>query len=405
MLTAYACCPNVGSEAGNGWSWTVNYARNGYQVHVITSLIYKKEIAEFLRTHPDAGLQFYFADSSLSFSSFKIPVFGNYIHYYWWILKTRRIIKRLSATTTFSHAHHITYSSIKFGCPLFDLGIPTYLGPIGGSELPDKSLKKYLGRHYYFEYFKNGLSYFLAAVNPSVKKSIQQAAAILSSNAIADALINKYTVKEPGRMFDAGLADYFVQDYDKSFNGGTVEILWTGTMFPRKGLNLAIDAVSRLPQDLDFHFTVLGDGQLRNAVEKQTAALGLQQRITFKGHVSHMEVMKAMQQAHILLFPSLIDSCPTQVFEAFAVGLPVVTLDHQGMHDQVSADRGIKIAIGKGADYPQLLADAICSMTGNAETYLQYSKKAYLFGQQQIWSKRINEFLTKIRTTSLNPAF
>ena len=35
-MSAYACEPNMGSEAGVGWNWAAQAALQGHEVHVIT---------------------------------------------------------------------------------------------------------------------------------------------------------------------------------------------------------------------------------------------------------------------------------------------------------------------------------------------------------------------------------
>ena len=391
LITAYSCCPDTGSESGNGWNWIMSYLENGYRVYCITSSIYKAEIMGYLALHKTENLLLYFTDNRFTLTLFRIPALGDYIHYYSWIIRAEKIIRGLDIP--FLHAHHVTYSSIKFGTPLYNVKMRVILGPLGGSELPHKSLKKYLGGYYYFEYFKNLLSYALAKLNPSVSKSIRQADIILTSNAIAEGIIHKYCDKKTIRMFDAGLSDYFRMPFSRTDLHGPVRIIWIGTMFPRKGLNLAIEAISQLPADFDYHFTIAGDGRLMNEATQLVESLNIQKHVTFLGHVSHKEVMLQMHQNHVLLFPSLIDSCPTQIFEAFATGLPVVTLNHQGMKTQVIEGTGVKVNLGNDTNYALELARGIQRIVKDNATYQRFCLNAYEYGQQQLWQSRIKNFL------------
>jgi glycosyltransferase involved in cell wall biosynthesis len=201
-------------------------------------------------------------------------------------------------------------------------------------------------------------------------------------------------------MFDAGLADYFELPLTKKNLNGKINILWVGTMFPRKGLNLAIETISFLPDNFDFHFTIAGDGQCKKNVVALAEKLGLTNKVTFSDHISHKEIMEKMKESHVLLFPTLIDSCPTQIFEAFALGLPVVTLDHQGMKDQVIEGTGIKVTIGDKINYPAELAKAIIEIVKDNASYKQYVTNAYRYGQQQLWKKRIYNFLNELNIST-----
>jgi glycosyltransferase involved in cell wall biosynthesis len=391
LLTAYTCCPDTGSESGNGWNWIMSYLENGYHVYCITSSIYKKEIENYRSIHQIEHLSLFYTDTAFSIKLFGIPVVGDYIHYYSWIIKARQIIRNLEVE--FDHAHHVTYSSIKFGTPLYNVKTRLILGPLGGSELPHKSLKKYLGSYYYFECLKNVLSYGMARLNPSVSRSIKHADIILTSNEIAEGIVEQYSDKDTVRMFDAGLSNYFQMPFSRVDLSGPIQIIWIGTMFPRKGLNLAIEAVSNLPENFDYHFTIAGDGKLMKESLMQVKSLKIGSRVTFLGHVTHKEVMMQMHKSHVLLFPSLIDSCPTQIFEAFATGLPVVTLNHQGMKNQVIEGTGIKINLGNHTNYALELAKGILSIVKDNATYKNFSVNAYEYGQKQIWRTRINHFL------------
>lgn len=396
LISAYTCCPNRGSEPGNGWNWLMGYLQNGYIVHCVTSDRYVKEIEHFCFEHKLEGITFYFTNIPFSTISRKVPFIGDYLHYYLWLIKARPIIKKLAASISFTHAHHVTYSSIKFGTPLYNLNTKIVLGPLGGGELPDKSLRKYLGKSYYFEAFKYAIGDFLSAINPTVRLSIKSADCILVSNEIAANIIKKYTSISLVQMYDAGLADYFSSNFIERDLNGVINIVWIGRMLPRKGLNLAIDAVAQLPKDFNFHFYIVGDGPLKDISEKTIRGYSLQDKTTFTGKLPHDQVKSVFEKSHLLLFPSLIDSCPMQIFESMAYSLPIVTLNHQGMKDQVTDKTGIKIDVKEHSNYPELLAEGIVSVVKDKNTYHRLSGNAYEFGQKQLWSIRIKKFIEEI---------
>jgi len=393
LISAYTCCPNRGSEPGNGWNWLMEYLRNGFEVHCVTSDRYVHEIETFCKENKIENIFFYFSSFKKTTNTKNIPLVGDYIHYYLWLIKARPIIKSISKKYFFNHAHHVTYSSIKFGTPLYNLNMKVVLGPLGGGELPDKSLKKYLGKSYYFESFKYLMGDFLSFINPTVSSSIKSAACILVSNEIAAKIIRKHTAIQLTNMFDAGLSDNFKNEFIERDINSAINILWIGRMLPRKGLNLAIEAIAQLPKELNFHFFIVGDGPLRETLEATVLKYGLQSKVTFEGKLQYNLLQPVYKKSHLLLFPSLIDSCPMQVFEAMAYSMPIVTLNHQGMKDQVTTDTGVKIDIGNNVDYPKLLADGILNLISDELIYRKKARHAFKFGQEQIWSYRIEKFI------------
>ncbi len=84
---------------------------------------------------------------------------------------------------------------------------------------------------------------------------------------------------------------------------------------------------------------IIGDGPLRSLLEKQIAALGLRDYIELSGTLSPDETIAAMQEANCFVLPSRRaadgdrDGLPNVLLEAGALGLPIITSNHQGARD------------------------------------------------------------------------
>lgn len=375
----------------------MGYIQNGYTIHCVTSDRYVAQIEKFCRENKFTNLTFHFSGYRLARNTKKIPVAGEYLHYYLWLIKARKTVTRLISKYEFDHVHHVTFSSIKFGTPVYNTKLKLVIGPLGGGKLPDKSLKKYLGRNYYLEAVKYKIAGFLSLINPTVSATINSADRILVSNDIAASIVRRYSSSNLIRMFDAGLPENFNINFIKRKPEGTIHILWIGSLISRKGLNLAIEAVAALPANMDFHFFIVGDGPLMRKSQELISMYNLQSKTTFTGKVPYDTLKDIFTKSHLLLFPSLIDSCPMQVFECMAYSMPVVTLEHQGMKEQVPATAGVRVAVKwNETNYAQKLAAGIRTVISDPEQYHQYSLNAYKIGQQQLWSKRIEHFVKEI---------
>lgn len=396
-ISAYTCAPLRGSEPGNGWQWILNYSRHGFNTEVLTSGKYRSEI-DAVKNDLDCNVSFHFIDNKLTLRLLGIPFFGIYFHYFVWLYRTHRILQRKTSGSDTSHYHHVTFSNIKLGTPLFDIHGVSILGPLGGASICHHSLKPYFGSHWISEKFKESLSSILSNLNVSVKASLRSASYCLVSNHETAEYVKNFSNVPMEIMPDAGLPDYFKMNYTLRTitEYSTINILWVGRFLPRKGLNLAIIAFKRLIDmnaDHNFMFNILGDGPMRQECENLVAKYSLKDRVKFLGKKPHNLLVKEYLDSHVFLFPSLKDSCPMQVFEAMATGLPVVTLNHQGMSDQVVEGAGIKVNVGDNIDYPTELAKSIYQIICSQETYNAYSKCAFIHGQKQIWSSRISKFL------------
>jgi glycosyltransferase involved in cell wall biosynthesis len=129
--------------------------------------------------------------------------------------------------------------------------------------------------------------------------------------------------------------------------------LFVGRLTPEKGLPILLDVWQRLPR---IPLTVVGDGPQAGSIAAQahagTAA------IYMTGQVDHATVMRLMQQARFLVFPSAwYEGFPMTIVEAFANRLPViaprlgsmaelVTDGHTGLHfePQSAHDLAAKVA-------------------------------------------------------------
>ncbi len=81
-------------------------------------------------------------------------------------------------------------------------------------------------------------------------------------------------------------------------------------------------AAKLVEREARAHFLLVGDGQLRPAIEAQARDLGLRERIVFAG--SRPDVQRALQAMDVFLFPSHYEGLALSFLEAQAVGLPCV---------------------------------------------------------------------------------
>lgn len=97
-------------------------------------------------------------------------------------------------------------------------------------------------------------------------------------------------------------------------------IAFLGSGFQRKGLDIAIGAVARLP---GVHLAVLGTDRYEARYRRQAARLGVADRVHFMGAVDLPE--EVLPAARALVLPTRYDPSANACLEALACGVPVVT--------------------------------------------------------------------------------
>ena len=100
-------------------------------------------------------------------------------------------------------------------------------------------------------------------------------------------------------------------------------LLSVGRLVHQKGLDLAMRALAQL-KDLEWQWCIVGDGPQINVLKSLANELGIQDRISFPGWLSHAALVKCYKDSNLFLFPSRHEGMPNAVLEAMASGLPIL---------------------------------------------------------------------------------
>lgn len=94
-----------------------------------------------------------------------------------------------------------------------------------------------------------------------------------------------------------------------------------------KGAGRTIEAIKVLKdKGYNIDFTVVGRGDHLEALKAKAKDLKLEENVRFTGQLGNTEVMSALKESDIFVFPSTAsEGFPKAVLEALASGLPVVT--------------------------------------------------------------------------------
>lgn len=103
-----------------------------------------------------------------------------------------------------------------------------------------------------------------------------------------------------------------------------VRLVSVGRLTAQKNFPMLLRAMSMLPADR-FHLTIVGDGEMRPALEAQIAETGLGDRVVLTGFVN--DVAAALQAADVFVLTSAWEGFGHVIIEAMAAGLPVVATD------------------------------------------------------------------------------
>jgi glycosyltransferase involved in cell wall biosynthesis len=147
---------------------------------------------------------------------------------------------------------------------------------------------------------------------------------------------------------------------------GDGPLLCVSRMVPRDGIGTLIAAFGLLADDRpSLDLEVIGHGPLDVALRTRARALGLADRVHFRGPLTPADVRAALHRCSMLVLPGPIDEpgdqygLPPVVLGAMACGTPVVTTDTAGLPRMIRHDAtGLLVA----PNAPAGLAVAIATL-------------------------------------------
>ncbi len=393
LISAFVCSPVRGSEPSCGWNWAKVNAEFGNDVVCLTSDRWRDEIDRELAERPVANLRFEYVNLPQLGLLGRVPKVGALIDLYaTYILWQRRAGRRaadLHAGEPFDLAHHVTWASAQQGSGLARLGVPLVFGPVGGGQFPAPSTRPYFEATWQTERLRQLMSSLLLRVNPDSRRTMRSAAIVLAANAETAQLARRAGAHSVELVLDSGLPEHFAPEHSPPVpSAPPLKLLWVGRLFERKGLDLVLDAVSKLPAELDWRLTVLGDGPLGERLPGRLDALGISDRVDWRGNVPWREVANAYESHHLFVFCTLRDSFGSQLLEAMAFGLPVVCLRQSGAGDFVPEQAGVKVAV-VSEDLPQAIADSILALHDDHERYEVARSVGREFAATQTWPLKV----------------
>ncbi len=111
-------------------------------------------------------------------------------------------------------------------------------------------------------------------------------------------------------------------------------VVTVGRLVRQKNHRLFLEAAAKLAARRPaVHFTIVGDGAMRDELRRLAEELGIAERVQFAGERTDVEVI--LRQASVFWLTSLWEGMPNVVLEAMASGVPAVVTDVGGTRELV----------------------------------------------------------------------
>ena len=141
------------------------------------------------------------------------------------------------------------------------------------------------------------------------------------------------------------------------------KILYVGRLIREKGSLDLLHAFRAVAATKSCQLQIVGDGPVAQEARSLAQELGIQDRVTFAGHLDQEAVSEALNSADLFVFPTYYsEGFPVAILEAMGAGLPVVTTRVAGLVDWLEEGKNAHFVQPKE---PAALAEQIVMLLGD----------------------------------------
>ncbi len=149
-------------------------------------------------------------------------------------------------------------------------------------------------------------------------------------------------------------------------------VVCVGALIPRKGQDLLIRAIERIP---DVTLLLAGHGPERAAFENLAAELGVESRVGFLGAVPHAQLPTLYNAADVMALPSESEGLANAWVESLACGTPIAISDVGGARELLTSPAAGRIV----ERTPEAVAAALSEMLSAPPDRVAVRKAAMRF--------------------------
>jgi glycosyltransferase involved in cell wall biosynthesis len=286
----------------------------------------------------------------------------------------------------FDVAHQLIPVAMRYPTPVVGLGIPYFIGPVGGSlddppGFADDTAAWYVRLR--------GLDRVRLRRDPFLRRTYLDASCVLGIAPYVRETLAGLNLRRFEIMSETGLTELPAVG-GRLGSDGAVHLLYVGRLVRTKGLRDAIRALARLTTSKPVTLEVVGDGPDRSACQALVSELDLGSVVRFHGRQPHDRVEHFYRNADIFVFPSYREPGGNVVFESMGYGVPLVVSDLGGPGSFVDATCAIRVHPENPDQYADDLAAAITRLVDDPGLRAQMGAAARKrVAETALWDRKV----------------
>lgn len=180
------------------------------------------------------------------------------------------------------------------------------------------------------------------------------------------------------------------------------DIIFAGRLIKEKNVDLLIKAVALLKTDFpEIRCCIIGDGPEKAELMELAKEIGVYGNVEFAGFQEYGALIGKTKASKVLVLPSSREGFGMVVIEAFACGVPVVTVKAKYNAAQALVENGVDGLVVEPTD--REIAKATQKMIGKNPEYRKISEAAFKKAEKYDWEEIIKEICSVYEHYMENP--
>ena len=169
-------------------------------------------------------------------------------------------------------------------------------------------------------------------------------------------------------------------------------IAYVGRLRNYKSLPIAIQAMPAILRSIPgARLVIAGSGEAQSRLQQMAREAGIAEQVQFLGYISQVEKVRLLQQAQVVVNPSMKEGWGISVIEANACATPVVGSDVCGLCDSIlDGETGLLFPYGDS----EALADRLIHLLQDSGERARLSANALDWSQHFNWECTAEETLS-----------
>lgn len=400
FISAYACEPHKGSEPGIGWN-VVNQLAKYHEVHVLTRANNRESIENALNGAKVSPI-FHYYDLPRWISFWKKKRRGYHLYYYLWqygaFLKYRNYVN----SSGFDIVQHLTFANYSMPSLFMMCHATTVYGPIGRTTIPRQIFRALPFRIRIKELVRQASMWFMLhfdlfrVFTPACADAIIECGMPDGVSSFPKRYSSKIS-RHPQTGINSSEPEY---QTERKRHDDMVRLLICSEFLHWKGVTYSAEIFGRIARKRKkVELYIYGSGPEKEHMKSILRQYGVEDKVKWMGFVSKTEMIQALFDADILLYPSYHHGLATLILQAMYAGLPIVAMKGDPIGLAVQEGAGL---VAEGKTMNEIMDDferKCLSLIDSPDLRRQYGEKAKNTVRNYEWEKmckRLSDILENI---------